>query len=233
MLLMNMKIITFKAADVHNESLVVQLLKRSTLCRNIMDHNKTLCRHFNSQCRWEVSLGFPILKQVVFILTRTGEVGRDLWRLFSTTSLLTAGGHLMGCTSHFLSLYKDEDSVINLGWLHFPIFAPSDKKKGFPGVWLPFPVFQFVSISLCPVTGHHWQMCSIKYFWTRIRSPEALSVGSRIDSWAVSLVSGLQLGLTWSTMLWAQHSGQFSLLITLDFRQKAWWILAVGVSKGF
>lgn len=41
MLLMNMRIITFKAADRHNENVVVQFTK-STLCKSIVDCNKTL-----------------------------------------------------------------------------------------------------------------------------------------------------------------------------------------------
>lgn len=42
MLLMNMRIITYKAADRHNENVVVQFLMKSTLCKSIVDCNKTL-----------------------------------------------------------------------------------------------------------------------------------------------------------------------------------------------
>lgn len=42
MLLMNMRIITFKAADRHNKNVVIQFLMKSALCKSIVDHNKTL-----------------------------------------------------------------------------------------------------------------------------------------------------------------------------------------------
>lgn len=139
MLPINMGIITFKATDRHNENVVVQFCMQLTLCKNIAwIITKHCVDTLLTQCGWEASPGFPILKPDMFVLkrlTRIVEFGRDC----------------RAVSSHILSLYKNEDSAIHLGDI-FPVFAQCDNKKGFLDVSLQFPVF----VCVLWLTGHHW-----------------------------------------------------------------------------
>lgn len=61
------------------------------------------------------------------------------------------------------------------------------------------------------------------------------SIGFRIDTWGVPLMTGLQLDLVLlihnplSPTLW----GQFSFLIVVDFRRRTCLIVAVSMNKDF
>ena len=90
---------------------------------------------------------------------RMVEVGRDLWRLSCTTSLLKqchlqeVGQDHVQTTSEYLQEWR----------LHNPYGQPVKvlshlhSEKVSPDVQMELHLFQFVPIASSPVTGHHWK----------------------------------------------------------------------------
>ena len=82
-----------------------------------------------------------------------------------------------------LNISKDGESTTSLGNL-CQCLVTSHSQKVFPDVQREPPVFQFVPIASCPVTGYHWKGLALssshppfRYLYTFMRSPPEPSPG--------------------------------------------------------
>uniref|UniRef100_A0A8B9Q4U4 Transmembrane protein 19 n=1 Tax=Apteryx owenii TaxID=8824 RepID=A0A8B9Q4U4_APTOW len=88
---------------------------------------------------------------------RTVEFGRDLWRSSSPTLLLKQG-HLEHVAQDPVQVgfeYLQGWRLHNLSGQPVPVLCHPHSKEVFHYVQLELPVFQFVPIASCPVTGPH------------------------------------------------------------------------------
>ena len=102
---------------------------------------------------------------------RAGKTGRHLWGL---SSLTPCWEQVHQSKLHrsvpwkVLGISKDGIYTACLGSL-FQCLTSSHSKKVLFYCKMKFPVFQFVPIASCPVTGHHWEESDSVFFSPPIR----------------------------------------------------------------
>lgn len=88
------------------------------------------------------------------------QVERDLWRWSCPITLLRQG-HLEPVSQDSVQValeYLHEWGSCNLPGQPVPVFDHPHSKKVFSDVHTEPPVFLFLSIASCPVTGCHWKV---------------------------------------------------------------------------
>ena len=90
---------------------------------------------------------------------RMAGVGRDLWRSPSPTPL-SKQDHLEQVAQDCVQAgfeYLQRRRLHNPSGQPVPVLRHPQSKEVLPHVQMELPMLQFVPISPCPVTGHHWK----------------------------------------------------------------------------